>query len=127
MGPLLTDVAAGYDHINAAIGTVLMREYIDWVSLVTPAEHMSLPTLKDCQDGMAAINLARHILDLIRNDKEYEWDRTISEARNRLDWKTMRDKSINPYNPRWEDINVERAYCSLCGPYCPLLYNKSKE
>jgi phosphomethylpyrimidine synthase len=86
---------------------------------------MSLPTLKDCQDGMSAINLARHIINLIRNnDISYQRDKKISEARDRLDWESMRNYSINPYNPRWDEIGVkQKSPCSHCGPYCPLLYN----
>ena len=126
LGPLLTDIGVGYDHINAAIGIVLLRDYIDWVSLITPAEHMSLPTLQDCQDGMSAINLARHILDLRRGENS-ESDLEMSLARNDLDWETMRAVSINPYNVRWDEAGVrQKSPCSLCGPYCPLIRDKGK-
>lgn len=123
LGPLLTDIGTGYDHINAAIGIVALRDYIDWVSLITPAEHMGLPTLQDCQDGMSSINLARHIVDVMKN-KNYDGDLKISEARNNLDWESMREYSINPYSTRWNKLGIKQKNpCTLCGPWCPLLYN----
>lgn len=127
LGPLLTDIGIGYDHLNAAIGTVMLREYIDWVSLITPAEHTSLPSLRDCQDGMTAINLARHILDLMKG-KGYERDLKLSEARGKLDWESMREQSINPYSVKWEEIGVrQKSPCTLCGAWCPLLYKNNSE
>ena len=126
--PLLTDVGCGYDHINAAIGIFLLRDYIDWVSLITPTEHIGLPTLKDYQEGMATISLARHILDLTRNKKGFENDKNISKARNNLDWESMKKYSINQYNPRWDGIELKLGHnCSLCGPYCPLIKNENEE
>jgi phosphomethylpyrimidine synthase len=121
LGPLLTDIAAGYDHINAAIGIITLRKYIDWVSLITPAEHMGLPTPQDGQDGMAAVNLARHILDLRRGEGQAE-DLEMSKAREDLDWEAMRERSIDPCNARWENTKHEKGSpCTLCGAYCPLI------
>jgi phosphomethylpyrimidine synthase len=62
LGPLSTDIALGYDHINAAITLVMFRKYLDWVSVITPAEHIGMPRISDVDDGVSAFNIARHVL-----------------------------------------------------------------
>jgi phosphomethylpyrimidine synthase len=125
LGPLLTDVSLGYDHLNAAIGIVLLRDYIDWVSLITPAEHICLPTMTDVYDGMAAVNIARHILDL-RQGKECEKDYKMALARVNLDWEEMKNASVNPYSDRINKIaqRLKGNPCSMCGEWCPIYQSK---
>lgn len=124
LGPLITDTAIGYDHINAAIGIVVLRKYIDWVSLITPAEHIGLPSLEDVYQGMVAVNLARHIANIIGGDREaHERDRLISEKRANLNWKGMIELSIDPYLQRLN--RKEGSPCSLCGRWCPIYHKIS--
>lgn len=128
LGPLVTDISLGYDHINAAIGIALLREYIDWVSLITPAEHIGLPNVNDVYDGMAAINTARHILDLMNGSTEaYKKDSMMAKSRTTLDWQGVVRSSINPYLNRLREVEkrTEKSFCDLCGEWCPL-YNQIK-
>jgi len=123
LGPLVTDIALGYDQINAAIGIILMREYLDWVSIITPAEHIGMPNLNDAADGITAFNIARHILDL-RAGQKHERDRQMAQARiNKLWCAGMPELSLNPYSPIINRVIQEKwpDGCSLCGDWCPFV------
>src|SRR4030043_885311 len=83
LGPLVTDVASGYDHITSAIGGALAAAYgADFLCYVTPSEHLRLPTLEDVKEGVIASKIAAHAADLAKGiNKAYDWDRKMSQAR----------------------------------------------
>lgn len=128
LGPLSTDVALGYDHINAAISIVMFRQYIDWVSIITPAEHIGMPSLSDAADGITAFNIARHILDL-KAGRGKERDLQMAKARMHKLWCAgMPEIALNPYSPAVARIAKEKwpNGCTLCGGWCPFV-NKPAE
>jgi phosphomethylpyrimidine synthase len=92
LGPLVTDVAAGYDHIASAIGAaVSAAEGVDLLCYLTPAEHLGLPTAEEVKEGLIAYRIAAHAGDLVKiREKAIKWDRDITEARRTLNW----DKQI---------------------------------
>lgn len=127
LGPLSTDVALGYDHINAAISIVMFRQYIDWVSIITPAEHIGMPSFSDAADGITAFNIARHILDL-KAGKDKERDLQMAKARMHKLWCAgMSELALNPYSPAVARVAKEKwpNGCTLCGNWCPFV-NKPK-
>ena len=123
LGPLSTDIALGYDHINAAISLVMFREYLDWVSVITPAEHIGMPSFSDAADGITAFNIARHILDL-KEGKNQEKDLRMAKARmNKLWCAGMPEIALNPYSPAIARVTKEKwpDGCTLCGDWCPFV------
>ena len=124
LGPLVTDVAAGYDHITAAIGgAIAAASGADFLCYVTPAEHLSLPDVEDVKIGVIASRIAAHAADIARgNKKAIEWDRKMSIARKNLDWEAQAELSLDPERAR----NVHSKYtpagptCSMCGDYCAM-------
>jgi phosphomethylpyrimidine synthase len=123
LGPLSTDLALGYDHINAAISIVVFRQYIDWVSIITPAEHIGMPSFSDAADGITAFNIARHILDL-KAGKGKERDLQMAKARMYKLWCAgMSELSLNPYSPAVARVAKEKwpNGCTLCGNWCPFV------
>ena len=128
LGPLSTDVALGYDHINAAISIVMFRQYIDWVSIITPAEHIGMPNLSDAADGITAFNIARHILDL-KVGKDKERDLQMAKARMHKFWCAgMPEIALNPYSSAVARVAKKKwpDGCTLCGDWCPFV-TKSKK
>jgi phosphomethylpyrimidine synthase len=126
LGPLTTDIGAGYDHITGAIGGAFAAyKGADFLCYVTPAEHMHLPDSNDVIDGVVASKIAAHSADIARGNKSaLERDRKMSLARKNLDWEKMRDLAIYP-GPLEETfkkykIRKDRA-CTMCGEYCALL------
>ncbi len=126
LGPLPTDIAAGYDHIACAIGGALAGMHgADFLCYVTPKEHIGLPDAGDVRNGVIVARLAAHIADIakgIGNAKQA--DRKMSEARTSLDWKAMERYAIDPEKFR-ELVRDEcknnpeiSKYCSMCGQYC---------
>ncbi len=126
LGPLPTDLAAGYDHLACAIGGALAGMYgADFLCYVTPKEHIGLPDVEDVREGVIVTRLAAHIADIakgIKNAKEA--DRRMSEARTNLDWKAMERYALDPEKFR-ELVRDEcknnpeiSKYCSMCGSYC---------
>ena len=127
LGPLATDIALGYDHINAAVTLTMFREYIDWVSIITPAEHIGMPSLQDAADGITAFNIAKHIFGLAKG-KNQEKDLQMAIARKNTSWCVgMPEIAINPYLPRINHFSKQRKAggCTICGSWCPFL-NKPK-
>jgi phosphomethylpyrimidine synthase len=136
LGPLPTDIAAGYDHIACAIGGALAGYYgADFLCYVTPKEHIGLPDLEDVRQGVIITKLAAHIADIARgNTKAVERDRRMSEARRDFDWNRMQGLSLDPErfkelrkaecekNPDIENIKG----CSMCGEYCAVKVYKEK-
>lgn len=126
LGPLTTDIGAGYDHITGAIGGAFAAfKGADYLCYVTPAEHMHLPEASDVIDGVVASKIAAHSADIARGNKAaIRRDRSMSEARRNLDWDKMKELSIYP-GPLEETfkkykIRHDRA-CTMCGEYCALL------
>ncbi len=125
LGPLVTDVAPGYDHISSAIGAAMAGYYgADFLCYVTPAEHLSIPTIEDVKDGLIAYRIAAHSADIAKGIKgAIGWDRTVSVFRRARDWKRHIKASIDP--ERAEIIHKrfkrdEKDVCTMCGEYCPL-------
>jgi len=98
LGPLVTDVGAGYDHITAAIGgAIAAAAGADFLCYVTPTEHLSLPSIEDVKEGVIASRIAAHAADIVKGVKgAKEWDEQMSRARKALDWKTQAKLSLDP-------------------------------
>jgi phosphomethylpyrimidine synthase len=124
LGPLVTDIGAGYDHITAAIGgAVAAAAGADFLCYVTPSEHLSLPDVEDVREGVIASRIAAHAADIAKGVKgAAEWDRKMAMARKRLDWKEQIKLSLRPdYSERVH--NKHRAggeACSMCGNFCAM-------
>ena len=124
LGPLVTDVAAGYDHITAAIGgAIAAASGADFLCYVTPAEHLSLPDAEDVKIGVIASRIAAHAADVARGSKRAaEWDRKMSVARKNLDWEAQAALSLDPEKVRLVHNKYASAgpACSMCGDYCAM-------
>ncbi|AJA49404.1 phosphomethylpyrimidine synthase [Clostridium pasteurianum DSM 525 = ATCC 6013] len=125
LGPLVTDVAPGYDHITAAIGgTVAASSGADFLCYVTPAEHLRLPSLEDMKEGIIAFKIAAHAADIAKGIKgAVEWDNAMSKARAELDWETMFDLAIDSDKARkyrTESSPEDPETCTMCGKMCSM-------
>jgi phosphomethylpyrimidine synthase len=125
LGPLVTDVAPGYDHIVCAIGGALAaRAGADFLCYVTPAEHLRLPTVEDVREGVIVTRIAAHAADIAKGvPGAREWDERMSQARKRLDWQRQFELAIDGEKARrmWEEaIEPENGACSMCGEYCAI-------
>jgi len=91
LGPIVTDIAPGYDHITSAIGgAIAAANGADFLCYVTPAEHLRLPDIDDMKEGIIAARIAAHAADIAKGIKgAREWDYQMSEARRNLDWNRM--------------------------------------
>ncbi len=123
LGPLVTDIAPGYDHIVAAIGASLSSAYgADFICYVTPAEHLALPNLDDVRQGVITARIAAHIGDMVKN-KDRQRDLDMGRARRDLQWEKMYELAIDPKYARSvrdsRSPNDEEA-CTMCGNYCAL-------
>jgi phosphomethylpyrimidine synthase len=126
LGPLVTDVAAGYDHIASAIGAAISAaEGVDLLCYLTPAEHLALPTVEEVKEGLIAYRIAAHAGDLVKiRDKAIVWDREITEARRTLNWDKQISLSINPeeaeriHTRRQGQIEGNNVPCTMCGSAC---------
>jgi phosphomethylpyrimidine synthase len=124
LGPLVTDIAAGYDHITGAIGgAIAAAAGADFLCYVTPAEHLSLPDPEDVRQGVIASRIAAHAADIVKGVKgAQEWDRKMSVARKRLDWEEQARLSLDP--ERSHLVHSKHASagaaCSMCGDYCAM-------
>ena len=123
LGPLVTDVAPGYDHITSAIGGALAgMAGADFLCYVTPSEHLGLPTLEDVREGVMASRIAAHAADVVRlGAKARAWDDDMARARRSLDWEQQFDLCIDPERARRLHRRPEGAgeeACTMCGPYC---------
>jgi len=124
LGPLVTDVAPGYDHITGAIGgAIAAAAGADFLCYVTPAEHLRLPSLDDMREGIIASQIAAHAGDISKKVKGARaWDNAMSHARVNLDWDRMFNLALDPVKPRayrgtGEDLEDEST-CSMCGKMC---------
>jgi phosphomethylpyrimidine synthase len=124
LGPLVTDIAAGYDHITAAIGgAIAAASGADFLCYVTPAEHLSLPDIEDVKIGVIASRIAAHAADIVRGTKRAsEWDRKMSTARKNLDWEMQTQLSLDPEKVRLVHAKYATTgpACSMCGNYCAM-------
>lgn len=124
LGPLVTDIAAGYDHIAGAIGGTLAAQHgADFLCYVTPAEHLRLPTLEDVREGIIASKIAAHAADIARGiPHSRDRDDKMSQARKALDWSSQHKYCLDPEKftrYRGEAKNLSEA-CSMCGDWCAL-------
>lgn len=119
LGPLVTDIAPGYDHITSAIGGTLAAYHgADFLCYVTPAEHLGLPDIKQVREGIIASKIAAHAADLARgNKKAYEQDLKMSIARKDLDWDGQRKYAIDKCV--FDKIDNGKP-CTMCGQYCSM-------
>lgn len=125
LGPLVTDIAPGYDHITAAIGgTVAAAAGADFLCYVTPAEHLGLPTMDDVREGIMASRLAAHAADLVKGvPGAMEWDIEMARARKNLDWEKQIKLALDPEKAarmRKERNPVNHEACSMCGDFCAM-------
>lgn len=124
LGPIVTDIAPGYDHITSAIGGALAAYYgADFLCYVTPSEHLSLPSVQDVKEGVIAARIAGHAADIAKGIKGARaWDDKMSLCRRKLDWAGMfglaidKEKAI-AYRKRSKMRGKE---CTMCGKYCAL-------
>ena len=123
LGPLVTDVAPGYDHITAAIGgAIAAASGAAFLCYVTPAEHLRLPDVNDVKEGIIASKIAAHAADIAKGiPHAADWDREMSTARKNLDWEEMFRLCIDPEKARRyrEEAKPEKEdTCSMCGNFC---------
>ncbi|MBZ5521725.1 MAG: phosphomethylpyrimidine synthase ThiC [Acidobacteriia bacterium] len=134
LGPLVTDIAPGYDHITSAIGAAM----IGWhgaamLCYVTPKEHLGLPNEKDVKDGIIAYKIAAHAADVARHRPgARDRDDALSYARYKFDWEKQFALSLDPETARSmhdetlaDDYYKEAKFCSMCGPkFCSMNYSQ---
>jgi phosphomethylpyrimidine synthase len=124
LGPLVTDVASGYDHIAGAIGGALAATYgASFLCYVTPAEHLKLPEVEDVVDGVVASKIAAHAADIARGlPRAMDWDLAMSKARRSLDGKKQIELSVNPEKARtYRELSQAREdQCTMCGRFCAM-------
>ena len=119
LGPLVTDIAPGYDHITSAIGGTLAAIHgADFLCYVTPAEHLGLPNVKEVREGIIASKIAAHAADIGRgNEKAIMQDRNMSIARKNLDWDSQAKYAIDKCV--FDKIDNGKP-CTMCGQYCSM-------
>jgi len=132
LGPLVTDVAPGYDHIVGAIGgTVAAANGADFLCYVTPAEHLCLPTEDDVKQGVIASKIAAHAADIVKGvPGARERDNAMSRARREFDWPSVYRLAIDPELARNRKENSESGgeeYCSMCGELCAVRTDRESE
>lgn len=123
LGPLVTDIAPGYDHITAAIGGAIAATYgASFLCYVTPAEHLRLPDLNDVKEGIIASKIAAHAADIAKGvPGAMDWDYKMDKARKVLDWEAMFDVAIDPEKARAYRASSKpekEDTCSMCGNFC---------
>lgn len=125
LGPLVTDIAMGYDHIAAAIGGAIAGAAgADFLCYVTPSEHIRLPDIEDVIEGVIALKIAAHAADIARGiPSAIEKDRNMALCRKRLDWEGQIALSFNPEKVRRLRAEIpptEEEVCSMCGEFCAI-------
>lgn len=123
LGPLVTDIAPGYDHITSAIGGAMAAAAgADFLCYVTPAEHLRLPSVEDMKEGLIATRIAAHAADIAKGlAGARRWDDEMSEARRNLDWAKMTALAIDPEKvKRYRDESrpEHEDTCTMCGKLC---------
>lgn len=125
LGPLVTDVAAGYDHITSAIGGAIAASAgVDFLCYVTPAEHLRLPDEKDVYEGIMASRIAAHAADIVKGVAgAKEWDNEMSKWRKERNWKKQQELSLDPEKFKAERSKLlpkEEDVCTMCGQFCAM-------
>jgi phosphomethylpyrimidine synthase len=125
LGPLVTDIAPGYDHITSAIGGAIAGAAgADFLCYVTPSEHLRLPDLDDVREGVIASRIAAHAADIAKGVKgAMDWDREMARRRKALDWQGQIELSINPERARKlreSSMPKESDVCTMCGEFCSM-------
>ena len=125
LGPLVTDVAPGYDHITGAIGgAICAAAGADFLCYVTPAEHLGLPRPQDVLEGVMASRIAAHAADIVKGVAgARDWDDRLSAARHSFDWASVTRLALDP--GRVKSVRAQRASaddeaCSMCGRFCSM-------
>ncbi len=130
LGPLVTDIAPGYDHITAAIGGALAGAYgADFLCYVTPTEHLGLPGVEDVREGVIASKIAAHVADIAKGIKgAMERDLAMARARKALDWDAQIRLSIDPERSRKireRSLPSDAEVCTMCGSLCAIKISRS--
>jgi phosphomethylpyrimidine synthase len=125
LGPLVTDISPGYDHITCAIGGAIAgKAGADFLCYVTPAEHLKLPSIEDVREGVIATRIAAHAADIARGVKKaFQQDLEMSKARKGFDWRRQIELSIDPEKARRyheEGRSGEEDVCTMCGEFCAM-------
>ena len=124
LGPLVTDIGAGYDHITGAIGgAIAAAAGADFLCYVTPSEHLSLPDVDDVRQGVIASRIAGHAADIAKGvNGASDWDMKMAQARKALDWETQIQLSLTPeYSRKVHQKHTSCGEaCSMCGDYCAM-------
>ena len=124
LGPLVTDIGAGYDHITGAIGGAIAAMHgADFLCYVTPSEHLSLPDVEDVRQGVIASRIAGHAADIAKGVKgAMDWDIKMAKARKALDWEGQAKLTLTPEYSR--KVHAKHTSggeaCSMCGDYCAM-------
>jgi len=129
LGPLVTDIASGYDHISSAIGGALAASYgADFLCYVTPSEHLRHPSIEDVREGVVAARIAAHAADIAKKIKgALEWDKKMSQARKQRRWKEQIRLSLDPVKAacyRNSSKPQDSEVCTMCGKYCSIKLNE---
>lgn len=129
LGPVVTDVAPGYDHITSAIGgAIAASSGADFLCYVTPAEHLRLPDLDDMKEGIIASRIAAHAADIAKGiPGAIEWDNEMSEARRDLNWNKMFSLAMDPEKAqeyRKNSLPIDDDVCTMCGDLCAVKRSK---
>lgn len=125
LGPLVTDIAPGYDHITSAIGGAMAASYgVDFICYVTPAEHLRLPDMQDVHDGVISARIAGHAADIVKNVKgAREQDFQMSKYRKDRNWDKQKEFSIDPdkfEKERAKLLPKQADVCTMCGEFCSM-------
>lgn len=124
LGPLVTDVAPGYDHITSAIGGAIAAAHgADFLCYVTPAEHLRLPDVDDVKEGIIAAKIAAHAGDINKIKSARKWDLEMSKRRQKLDWEGMFELALDPEKARRyraESKPTDENTCTMCGAMCSM-------
>ncbi len=125
LGPIVTDIAPGYDHITAAIGGALAATAgADFLCYVTPSEHLRLPTPEDVWEGVIASRIAAHAADLAKGlPGASDWDRRMAECRKKMDWKGQIREAIDPERAsrlRESSLPEDEDVCTMCAEFCAI-------
>jgi phosphomethylpyrimidine synthase len=125
LGPLVTDVSPGYDHITCAIGGAIAgKAGADFLCYVTPSEHLKLPSIEDVREGVIATRIAGHAADIARGNKiALQRDIEMSKARMAFDWEKQIELSLDPEKAKRyheEGKSGEKDVCTMCGEFCAI-------
>ncbi|MDD5604302.1 MAG: phosphomethylpyrimidine synthase ThiC [Dehalococcoidales bacterium] len=124
LGPLVTDIAAGYDHITGAIGGAIAASAgADFLCYVTPSEHLALPEVEDVKNGVIASRIAGHAADIVKGiSGAKEKDLAMSRARKQLDWDTQQEYALDPilFERVRKRTKTSGKACTMCGDFCAM-------